>query len=111
MAVSTVSQAKTGLIPGKTKLKIATVLLSGTYTTGGEAITAKELGFRRLVSVVPIQNVSNATEATPVGAAEFVLESSGTKGKLKLLNSKTAAELANGITVATVKYQLLCLGY
>lgn len=111
MAVSTVTQAKTGLVPGKTKLKIATVTLSGTSTSGGEAITAKELGFRRLVGVIPVQNVSNSTEATPVGGAEFALESSGTKGKLKLINSKTGAELAAGIAVANVKFQLLCLGY
>ncbi len=111
MAVGTITQAKTGLIPGKTDLRIATVPLSGTYTAGGEAITAKELGYRRLVAVIPVGIVSNSTEATPVGGAEFALESSGTKGKLKLINSKTAAELANGVTVANVKFQLLCLGY
>lgn len=112
MAVSaTITQAKTGLIPGKTDLKIVTAALSGTYATGGAEFTAKELGFRRLVAVIPVTNASNATEATPVGGAEFISESGGTKGKLKIFNSKTAAELGNGITVANVKYQLLCLGY
>jgi hypothetical protein len=111
MAVSTVSQAKTGLIPGKTKTKVVTVALSGTYTSEGEVLTAAKLGFRRIVSATASLTGSNATEATPVGNCFTTIESSGTKVKLRLLNTKTGAELAAGVTVVGVKAEVLILGY
>lgn len=111
MAVSTVSQAKTGLIPGKTKLKVVTVTLSGTYTSEGEVLTAAKLGFRRIVSATASLAGGNSTEATPVNDCWTTLESGGSKAKLRLLNGKTGAELAGGVTVAGVKAELIILGY
>jgi hypothetical protein len=110
MAVSTVSQAKTGIIPGKTKTKVVTVTLSGTYTSEGEVLTAAKLGFRRIVSATASLAGGNSTEATPVNNC-WMTGFPGVTGKLRLLNGKTGAELAAGVTVVGVKVEILCLGY
>jgi len=109
MAVSTITKGKAA-VPGKAKERSVTVLLSGTYTTGGETIKASELGFHRITEITPTLEASNATEATPVGWA-FTTVESGVTVKLKLINTKTAAELANGVTVAGVKVKLRISGF
>ena len=109
MAVSTVTGNKAA-VPGKAKLKVVTVTLSGTYTNEGEVITAKSLGFRRIVTATATIAGSNATEATPVTDA-WVTGTPGTSVKLRLLNGKLATELAAGVTVAGVKVEVICFGY
>jgi len=110
MAVSTVTPTPKTTVPGKAKQKVATIVLSGTYTAEGEIITAKQLGFRRIVTAVATLAGSNATEATPVGDC-WITGQPGKEVKLRLLNSKTGAELAGGVTVAGVKAEVICTGF
>ena len=109
MAVSSVSPSKT-TVPGKARLKVVTVTLSGTYTSEGEVLTAKQCGFRRLVTATASLVAGNATEATPVGDC-WATGQPGTSIKLHLLNGKTGAELAAGVTVVGVKAEIICIGY
>jgi hypothetical protein len=95
-----------GAVPGKAKQRTSTITLTGTYATGGELITAKELGARRIVKAIPTLLASNAVEATPVTSAWAEVQSGGTGIKLKLLNGKTGAELANGVATTGVKVEL-----
>lgn len=109
MAVSTVTGNKAA-VPGKAKLKTPLVTLSGTYTSEGEVLTAKQLGFRRIVSATACLAGGNSTEATPVADA-WITGYPGTSVKLRLLNGKTGAELAAGVTVVGVKAEIICYGY
>jgi hypothetical protein len=109
MAVSTVTGIKAA-VPGKAKQKIVTVALSGTYTAEGEVITAKTLGFRRIVTATATLAGGNSTEATPVADC-WITGAPGASIKLRLLNGKTGAELAAGVTVVGVKAEIICFGF
>jgi hypothetical protein len=110
MAVSSVTPTPKTTVPGKAKQKVATIVLSGTYTSEGEAITARQLGFRRVVTAVATLAGSNGVEATPVGDC-WITGQPGTSLKLRLLNSKTGAELAAGVAVSGVKAEVICTGF
>lgn len=109
MAVSTISGPK-GAVAGKAKQRVITVALTGTYTSEGEALTAKQLGFRRIVSASATLAGSNGVEATPVGDC-WITGTPGTSVKLRLLNTKTAAELAAGVAVTGVKAEITVAGF
>jgi hypothetical protein len=109
MAVSTVTGAKAS-VPGKAKFKVLLVTLSGTYTSEGEVLTAAKLGFRRIVTATATLAGGNSTEATPVADC-WCTGTPGTSIKLRLLNGKTGAELAAGVTVVGVKAEIAVQGY
>ena len=109
MAVSTVTGNKAA-VPGKLKFKVALVTLSSTYTSEGEVLTAAKLGFKRIVTATATLAGGNSTEATPVADC-WITGAPGTSVKLRLLNGKTGAELAAGVTVVGVKAEVICYGY
>jgi len=97
-----------GAVPGNHKQKTVTVTLTGTYTTGGEAITERELcgTGRRIFKAIPTIVEGNGVEATPVVAGSCEVTGGGTGIKLKLLNGKTSAQLAAGVATTGVKFEI-----
>lgn len=97
-------------VVGNKKKTVNKVTCSSVYVSEGELLTAAQLG----LNVVDYANcgilVSNGVEATPVGEANYVPASGATAAKLKLTNTKTAAELAAGVSTATVVVQVEAYG-
>lgn len=93
---------------GKSRIRGRTVTLAGTYTAGGDALTAGLFGLRVLIHVIPL---GPATDGTLAYDVTYVQSSK----KLKLWETgtaaagsaeKNAAESLTGITV-----DVLAIGY
>lgn len=93
-------------VVGNKKKTVNKVTCSTVYVSEGELLSAAQLG----LSTVDYANcdilASNGVEATPVGEASYVPST----GKLKLTNTKTAAELAAGVSTASVIVQVEAYG-
>lgn len=97
-------------IVGNQKKTVNKVTCSSVYVAEGELLTAAQLGLNVVDYADCSVLTSNGVEATPVGAANYVPTSGATAAKLKLINTKTAAELAAGVSTATVVVQVEAYG-
>lgn len=87
-------------------------LATGTYTTGGDAITAAQVGLDVIDLMLPVVDVS-AGSGTPAGA---VLAWNNSTGKMQLFVQGTAGagtlmvELTNGTTITGFGFRAIVLG-
>lgn len=97
-----------GSVPGNRKQKTVTVTLTGTYATGGEPITEREIvgSGRKIIKAIPTLIEGNGVEATPVTSGSCEVTGGGTGIKLKLQNGKTSAQLAAGVATTGVKFEI-----
>jgi hypothetical protein len=93
---------------GKFKVRGRTVTLAGTYTTGGDAMTAQLFGLRVLLYLIPL---APATDGTLAYDSTFVRSSA----KLKLWETGTAAagsaEKGSGESLTGITLDCLAVGY
>ena len=86
--------------------KVFQISMTGTYATGGFALTASDIGIgKNLFGVLLLQVVTQAS-----AGAGAVYDISYIAGNLVLLTS-TGAEVAAGTNMATGVLQLLAFGY
>lgn len=90
-------------IEGANSAVYALVTCSGTYATGGEIITAAELGLSRIKAIIP--NNAALTSTTVAPTVWFP----ATNG-VKLYVSSTGAEIANGVSLTGVTFYIRVLG-
>lgn len=92
---------------GKFKVRARTVTFAGTYTTGGDAITAATLGLRALVAIIPL---APATDGTLAYDSTWIRSS----GKIKLWETGTAAagsaEKGSGESLTGITLDCLAIG-
>jgi len=88
---------------GSEMRSVATVTMDSTYPTGGEPLTAKELGLRYVNSAVATVSAVGGT----VNVAQASYDK--TNEKLKLFD-ETPAEVANAADVSGIKLQVIAYG-
>jgi hypothetical protein len=81
----------------------ATVTMDSSYATGGESLTAKELGLRYVNFAIPTVSAVGGT----VNVAQAYYDKS--TEKLKLFD-ETPAEVANAADVSGIKIQVVAFG-
>lgn len=90
-------------VEGVNSAVYALVTCSGTYATGGEVLTAGELGLARIKTATP--NNAQLT-ATSVAPTVFVPATNA----VQLFVSSTGAEIANGVSLTGVTFIVRVLG-
>jgi len=83
-------------VEGINTVKYVTISFSGTYATGGEAVTAAEFGLASIESVQPNLAVSGA--GTTVYNARF----NSSTSKIQLYVAAAGAEFANGASLTDI---------
>ena len=83
-------------IEGINAVKYVTITFSGTYATGGEAVTAGEFGLQVIESIQP--NVAVDTAGTTVYQTRYAAAT----GKIQLYVAAAGAEFANGASLTGV---------
>lgn len=111
MAVGTVTAKKMGphgeksVVVGDLRVTVTTVVGSASYTTGGDSLTAANLGLKRVL----FADVSMASGgAANAGAANASYIAS--TGKLQCWTS-ASAEVASAANVSGVTFQVVAYGY
>jgi hypothetical protein len=96
ITVATVA-AGTDYVSGNKKVKVKKLTFSGNYATGGEALTASDVGLKKVEQVIPHGGVAAASDlatAIPVfynhGTSKFVFYEGSAAGTA--LAEKTNAE-------------------
>src|SRR4051812_46689162 len=87
MAATYALSKVTGYASGNKKVRVYDVTFSGTYTTGGDALTPTALGFRKVEQFIPHGGATDGTVQYPV---QYVYSS----GNVKLFESGGAAGTA-----------------
>lgn len=109
MALGTVSRPSEvqDFAIGNRKLKMRTVQLTSgaNYTTGGETITARSLGFRKIEAAIPAGSARAGT-ATRELAFEYLAN-----GDVKMLVTTAAAEVAAATNLSTFTARVVFIGY
>lgn len=111
MSVGTITRQVIGphgektVVVGDLRMTVTNVVGSGSYTTGGDALTAKNLGLTKVI-IADVSLVSGG--ASNAGAANATyLKSSG---KLQCWTS-ASAEVASTANVSGVTFQIVAYGY
>lgn len=93
-------------VPGGEKRTVNQVTFDNSYPTGGEALSVKELGLRRITfAQCTILNGSESAEKRVTNAVYDI-----TNEKLKLIDSATGKELANAADASKVVVQVVAYG-
>jgi hypothetical protein len=101
-----VSSVRTGKVPGDEKWTETDVTFDNKYVTGGEPVTAADLGLNRVTGgFVQVKNPGEA-EATPINNAFFDVANM----KVKLFNGKTSKELASEADASKVVVRVFAFG-
>ena len=109
LAAVTMKTVSTGKVRGDDRETETDVTFDHKYATGGEVVTAAQLGLTRVTSgYCQLLNGSEA-EATPVTSAEVLVQENGSV-KVKLLNGKTSKELANEADASKVVVRVFARG-
>jgi len=90
-------------VEGVDSVVYATVTCSGTYATGGEILTAAELGLVNIKSVIPNNAALTSTSVAPT--VYFPATNA-----VKLFVSSTGAEVANGVSLTGVTFIVRVVG-
>ena len=102
MAV-TASLKKPARVPGAERRTVTEVTLDNSYPTGGESLTAKELGLRTVdFAICTVSAVGGTINVTQ---AHYDVSTS----KVKLFD-ETPAEVANAADVSGIKLQVVAFG-
>lgn len=98
---------------GNQRKTVRKVVADNSYPSEGYAITAAELGLNNSIEYADVTILSGSENESefPVSGGWFTTESSGTKGKLHLLNNKTSKEVATGKNVEKVAVQIEAYGW
>lgn len=109
LAAVTVKSVRTAKVPGDDRETETDVTFDNKYATGGEPVTAEQLGLGRVTSgYCQLLNGTEA-EATPVTSAVLLPQEDGS-AKVKLLNGKTSKELANEADASKVVVRVFARG-
>lgn len=93
-------------VPGSEKRAIVQVTFDNSYPTGGEVLTAQEIGLKRITfAQCQILNGSESAEKRVTNAVYDI-----TNEKLKLIDSATGKELANTADASKVVVQVVAFG-
>jgi hypothetical protein len=96
---------------GDLKLTVTTVVGSGSYTTGGDALTPANLGLGTVLFASTTLVASSGSNCSAVSAAYSVSTS-----KLQCFSAADSAgapvsETANGVNVSGLTFQVVAFGY
>lgn len=99
-------------VAGNKRFKIVDIALSGTYTTGGDALNASALGLTRVLALLG----GSATDGTVQYPVQPVYSTSGTSVTLKLFESggtagTAAAEKGSGESLTGITVRVVAIGY
>lgn len=81
------------------------ITFDSSYPTGGEAVTAAQLGLRGIYYVVP------SVDTTGTYILTYNHTAGTTGGKFFVIVSATGAEVANEVDLAAIIFNVLVLGY
>lgn len=87
----TATRVRKPRVPGAEKCTVTDIAFDNKYVTGGEPVTAADLGLTRVTEGYALLENPGEAEATPINMVFFDV----THMKLKLFNGKTSKELAN----------------
>src|SRR5579859_7403454 len=96
----------TGHIANKGRIKVTELQLSGTYATGGFALTPSAYGLKEINSLAVICDASATSGAVAVPS----LATAGESPIVKLVVSNSLAELANTTSVASMNFDVILVG-
>lgn len=103
VSVASVRSAK---VPGDERITETDVTFDNKYVTGGEPVTAEQLGLNRVTAgFCQVKNPGEA-EATPINTAFFDV----TNLKVQLFNGKTSKELASEADASKVVVRVTAYG-
>lgn len=105
MAVA-IARVQKPTVVGKERRTVSRVTFDNAYPTGGEVVSAEDLGLQRVTFAQA--EVVHGTESAEkrVSNAEY----DKANGKLKLLDNATGKELANGADASKVVVQVVAYG-
>jgi hypothetical protein len=93
-------------VPGSEKRAVVEVTFDNSYPTGGEVLTAKEIGLRRITLAECF--ILSGTESAVLRVGNAVYDK--TTEKLKLIDNATGKELANASDASKVVVQVVAYG-
>jgi len=103
MAVS-VSRVQKGTVPGAERVSVTTVTFDNKYVTGGEPVTAANLGLKKVrFAICTIAAVGGTVN---VASAHYVPATG-----LLLLFDETPAQVASEADVSNIKVQVVAFGH
>lgn len=96
------------------KGRIVDVTFDSSYPTGGEILTARQLGWHVITGVIPLTLASTASGTTALAVSGHPASPAQDSVALRLFESATAgnpmAEIGSGDNVSTFTVRLLVLG-
>lgn len=101
-----VSSVRTAKVPGDEKVTETDVTFDNKYVTGGEPVTAADLGLTRVTGGYAVLKNPGEAEATPINMCFF----DPAALKIKLFNGKTSKELANEADASKVVVHVFAFG-
>ena len=105
MAVST-ARVRKPTVPGAERFTVTTVTFDSSYQEGGEPLTPKELGLKRVTFAICV--VTNGSEEATVRATDpFYTPSTE---KIHLIDNATGKEVASTKNMEKVKVQVFAFG-
>jgi hypothetical protein len=100
----TVSKKPTSTIPGAERRTVTEITLDNSYASGGEALTAAQLGLRHVEAA--ICSVVHGTESATYRAVTAYYK----EGKLHLIDSATGKEVESTKDMSKVVVQVVAFG-
>lgn len=100
------SSVRTGKVPGDERVTETDVTFDNKYVTGGEPVTAADLGLNRVTGGVAVLKNPGEAEATPINMCFFDVANM----KIKLFNGKTSKELASEADASKVEVRVIAFG-